>query len=238
MKKIVKLSAVTTVAAFGCLTYLHFYEYSQLSLIYRCSRQALNISAFYTKQDFDFRVSLNGLTYEGNTNNYIDKNIFQYGAFEKPVLFFLADVMTSAYSDQGVFLDIGANAGQHSIFMSRHAREIHAFEPWEPVLRWLRRHIEINRLKNIVVHPFGLGNENSIQPFYRPDNNPSMGSFVNEFAAANSEVREKASVPSVALIKMDIEGYEKLALKGLGRTLGKYRPIIEFELSADPTKPG
>jgi len=127
MKKIVKLSAVAAVAAFGCLTYLYFYEYSQLSLVYRCWRHAVNISACYTRQDFDFRVTLNGTTYEGNTNNYIDKNIFLYGAYEKPVLFFLSDIMITAYSDQGIFLDIGANTGQHSLFMSRHAREIHAF---------------------------------------------------------------------------------------------------------------
>jgi hypothetical protein len=33
---------------------------------------------------------------------------------------------------------------------------------------------------------------------------------------------------------MDIEGYEKLALKGLQKTLRKHRPIVEFELSTDP----
>jgi len=249
MKKIVKLSAVAAVAAFGCLTYLYFYEYSQLSLVYRCWRHAVNISACYTRQDFDFRVTLNGTTYEGNTNNYIDKNIFLYGAYEKPVLFFLSDIMTAAYSDQGIFLDIGANTGQHSLFMSRHAREIHAFEPWEPVLKRLRRHIEMNRLKNVVIHPFGLGNENSKQRFFQPpSSNLGMGSFVKEFAAVNSpaefleirigdEVLEKAGVTSVALIKMDIEGYEKLALKGLERTLRRDRPIVEFELTTDPKSP-
>ena len=75
-----------------------------------------------------------------------------------------------------------------------------------------------------------------------------MGSFVKEFAAANSpedqlEIRigdavlEKAGVTSVALVKMDIEGFEKLALKGLQRTLQKYRPVVEFELSTDPNSP-
>jgi len=36
---------------------------------------------------------------------------------------------------------------------------------------------------------------------------------------------------------MDIEGYEKPALRGLERTLRKHRPIVEFELSADPKSP-
>ena len=154
--------------------------------------------------------------------------------------------MTSAYPDQGVFLDIGANTGQHSLFMSRYAREIHAFEPWEPVLKKLRRHIEINRLKNVVIHSFGLGNENSKKPFYAPpESNLGMGSFVKEFGSPNppedsleirigDDVLEQAGVTSVDLIKMDIEGYEKLALKGLERTLRKHRPIVEFELSANP----
>jgi FkbM family methyltransferase len=217
--------------------------------MYRCWKNATSTSACYIGGTHDFTVEINGVRYEGNTGNYIDKSIFYYGAYEKPVLFFLRDIMTSAYSDQGVFLDIGANTGQHSLFMSRHAKEIHAFEPWEPVLKRLRRHIEINRLNNIVIHPFGLGNENSKQPFYRPpDSNLGMGSFVKEFASTNSqegileirggdEVLEKAGVTSVALIKMDIEGYEKLALKGLERTLRRHRPIIEFELSADPKSP-
>ncbi len=75
-----------------------------------------------------------------------------------------------------------------------------------------------------------------------------MGSFVKEFASTNSpesvleirigdEVLETAGVTSVALIKMDIEGYEKPALKGLERTLRRHRPIVEFELSTDPQSP-
>jgi FkbM family methyltransferase len=247
--KAIRLSAVAAVTIFACLAYFYVFEHPQLSLTYRCWRDAVNISRCYHGESFDFIVDLNGLRYEGNTANYIDKNIFYYGAYEKPVLFFLRDIMTSAYSDQGIFLDIGANTGQHSLFMSRYAKEIHAFEPWEPVLKKLRRHVEINRLKNIVIHPFGLGNENSKQPFYRPpDNNLGMGSFVKEFAATNSpegileirigdEVLEKSRVSSVALIKMDIEGYEKPALKGLEGMLRKHRPIVEFELTTDPKSP-
>jgi|SRR5688572_3855008 FkbM family methyltransferase len=247
--KAVKLSGVAAVTAFACLTFLYLFDYPRLHFAFRCWRQAVNISACFRGESFDFTVDLNGLRYEGNTAYNVDKIILYHGAFEKPVLFFLRDIMTSAYSEQGVFLDIGANTGQHTLFMSRHAKEIHAFEPWEPVLKRLRRHIEINRLKNIVIHPFGLGNENSKQPFYRPpDENLGMGSFVKEFSSTNSpegnleirigdEVLEKAGVSSVSLIKMDIEGYEKLALKGLERTLRRHRPIVEFELSADPKSP-
>lgn len=189
------------------------------------------------------------MRYQGNAANDVDKHIFLYGGFEKPILFFLRDFLIAAHSNQGVFLDIGANTGKHTLFMTRHAKQIHAFEPWEPVLRKLRRNIEINRLNNIVVHPFGLGNVNSKQTFYRPpDTNLGMGSFVKEFASTYSpadqleirigdKVLEKAGVAAVALIKMDIEGFENPALKGLKRTLVKFRPVVESELSTDPNSP-
>jgi FkbM family methyltransferase len=162
------------------------------------------------------------------------------------MLYFLRDPITAVSSNKGIFLDIGANTGQYSLFMSFYAKEVHAFEPWEPVIKRFRRMVEHNHIKNIVIHPFGLGDENSKKSFFKPpDHNLGTGSFVEGFIDDNSiedqlEIRigddalEEAGVRSVALIKMDIEGYEKPALKGLRRTLGMHRPIVEFELSADP----
>src|ERR1700693_2786548 len=72
---------------------------------YRCSRQAISILSCYgRRREFDFSADLFGLYYEGNTGNYIDKQIFDYGAYEKPVLFLLRDLMTNGYSTKGVFL--------------------------------------------------------------------------------------------------------------------------------------
>jgi FkbM family methyltransferase len=133
--------------------------------------------------------------------------------------------------------------------MSRYASEVHAFEPWEPVLKRFRRMIELNHIKNIVVHPVGLGDQNAKKPFYKPvEKNLGTGSFVEGFTSDNTydgeleirigdEALEQAGVGSAALIKMDIEGYEKLALRGLRRTLWRDRPIVEFELSVDPKSP-
>jgi FkbM family methyltransferase len=191
-------------------------------------------------------MDLDGSIYEGHSGNYIDQEILINGAFDKPILFFLRDVMQSAYGNQGIFLDVGANTGQHSIFMARYAKQVHAVEPWEPVLKRLRRHVEINRLQNVIVHPFGLGSEYSKQPFFRPpETNHGTGSFVKEFWDANSaagaleiragdDVFEQVGVARIGLIKMDIEGYEKPALIGLQRTLRQNRPVVEFELTTNP----
>ena len=241
-----KLSLAALLTLVFCLTSLYIVDRERFYWNYRCWQQAVTLSSCFRGGEFDFVADRNGARYEGKTGNFIDNHVFFFGAYEKPILYFLRDTMKSAYSNQGIFLDIGANTGQHSLFMSRYAKEIHAFEPWEPVIKRFRHMVEHNHIKNIVIHPFGLGDENSKEPFFRPpDINLGMGSFVEGFQENNSyegeleirigdEALQKAGVMSVSLIKMDIEGYEKPALKGLRRTLQRHRPIVEFELSVDP----
>jgi len=247
--KAFKLSLAALLTFAFCFSGLYLVDPGRFQWNYRCWRQAVTRLSCVRSDHFEFVVDLDGARYEGNTGNFVDSHIFFYGAFEKPILFFLRDTMKSAYSNQGIFMDVGANTGQHSLFMSKHAKEIHAFEPWEPVIRRFQRMVEFNHFRNIIIHPFGLGDENSKKPFYRPpDENLGTGSFVDGFKKNNSlqgeleiqigdDALEKAGVTSVALIKMDIEGYEKPALKGLRRTLLRDRPVVEFELSVDPRSP-
>lgn len=247
MKILKPLLAALGTLAF-CVAVLYVINREKFYYNYRCWQHAVKLSSCFGSNPFDFVTEINGIRYEGNTGSVIDIQILVYGAYEKSILHFLRDTMASVYSNQGVFLDIGANTGQHSFFISRYATEIHAFEPWEPVIKRLRHTVETNNIKNIIIHPFGLGNENSRKPFYRPpENNLMTGSFVDGFQEHNAydgeleiqigdDALDKAGVISVALIKIDIEGYEKLALMGLRRSLSKYRPIVEFELNTDPKR--
>jgi hypothetical protein len=86
-------------------------------------------------------------------------------------------------------------------------------------------------------------------PFHKPsDSNLGTGSFVEGFNPDNGyfgeleiqlgdEALREAGVQSVALIKIDIEGYEKLALQGLRKTLQSFRPFVVFELTTNPQSP-
>jgi FkbM family methyltransferase len=247
--KVIKLSLAAALTGLVVISYNLLFNSEHFYWTYRCWRQATNILSCYRDGHFDFSTNFFGLRYEGNTGNYIDNRIFYLGAYEKPILFLLRDIMNGGYSNQGVFVDVGANTGQHSLFMSRYAKQIHAFEPYEPVLRRFRRLVEINHVRNVTIHPVGLGNEDFKKPFYKPpDSNLATGSFVEGFKEDNSylgeleiqvgdEVLETARVNSIALIKMDIEGYEKPALQGLRRTLTKNRPFVVLELTTNPASP-
>ena len=42
--------------------------------------------------------------------------------------------------------------------------------------------VEANHIKNIVIHPVGLGNEDAKEPFYKPpQDNLGAGSFISGF---------------------------------------------------------
>ena len=128
--------------------------------------------------DSPFETRFFGLRYQGNLNNNIEFSIFHYGAFEKPLLFFLRDAMQAISPEHGVFCDIGSNVGQHALFMSCHAQQVHAFEPFIDVRARLEHHIRLNGIGNVQVHPVGLGEQDASLPFFAPTgNNQGIGSF-------------------------------------------------------------
>jgi FkbM family methyltransferase len=194
--------------------------------------------------DTPFTKDFFGLQYQGNLNNNIDFNIYFYGAFEKPLLFFLQDTMHNLAPAQPVFVDIGANIGQHSLFMSTKVHKVHAFEPFIKVRNRLLHQIAINQLQNIAVHAVGLSNENTRLPFYAPSgSNEGIGSFdASTVSKGNIPIGELElvrgddyfalqQIDQIDIMKIDVEGFEKFALQGLRDTLARTRPIIVCEMT-------
>ncbi len=196
--------------------------------------------------DAPFTTSFFGLQYEGNLNSSIEFSIYYYGAFEKPLLFFLRDFMQNVSSgrDNAAFVDVGANIGQHSLFMSQFAHQVYSFEPYGVVRSRLEHHIALNNLDNIQVHPVGLSSRNESLPFYAPTGrNQGIGSFdaaslrKGNASAGTLEVVEGDSyfeakaVENIAVMKIDVEGFERHALEGLQATLRRWRPLLVCEIT-------
>lgn len=197
--------------------------------------------------DAPFETDFFGLRYQGNLSNGIEFALYYYGAFEKPLLFFLRDTFQQLQKSRGAtacFCDIGANIGQHSLFMSQYCGSVHAFEPFDQVRARLAHHIELNQLENIAVHPVGLGQETHHQTFYAPTgSNQGVGSFIEDSQEKGNEAIgelqifngddyfEQQGILQPVLMKIDVEGLEKEVLEGLRKTLGRVRPVIAVEVS-------
>lgn len=103
------------------------------------------------------------------------------GAVEKPDLFFLRDTLSKLAPENGVFVDVGASKGGHTLFMSKFAKTVIAYEPYPPIFEELSKMVSINNLENVIVRDVGLGESPGSVPFFIPKDSILTGSFLRSF---------------------------------------------------------
>lgn len=197
------------------------------------------------QSNYSFEVDLFGYAFAGNIRNWIDRNIYFFGVYERGVLELIKRLAVCGSGK--VFVDVGANVGLHSLWASQYFACVHAFEPYPPVRDRLLTLIKRNDIANIVVHEVGLGSANGEVPFFSPpEENLGMGSFVPQYSGLNipygvlrvvvGDDYFQDNVERVDLLKIDVEGYEPDVLRGFRRTLERCRPDIIIELSSATKK--
>jgi FkbM family methyltransferase len=146
---------------------------------------------------------------------------------------------------RGALIDVGANVGQTLLdFLSAPAAPSYVgFEPNLTCYQHLAAFIAANRLKKCSVIPAGLGERCGVSTLYR------LGGDVDSGATTLSELRPRSQVqsapccifrlddlpevlpePEIALIKVDVEGGELEALRGMEATVRRTRPWILCEV--------
>jgi FkbM family methyltransferase len=197
-----------------------------------------------TLRDFWFTTKVIDFTYRGHSLDLIDRRILAHGAYEKPILFFMRDYSNRACLGEATFVDVGANTGQHSLFMASKMAAVIAFEPFPPVLERFKQNVLLNQFDNITLHEVGLGNADSRSEFFMGEvGNQMTGTFAKELTGESKSVGSFRIVAGdslitpetgqrVKLLKIDIEGFERYALEGLQNTLRAGRPVVIQELTS------
>lgn len=143
-----------------------------------------------------------------------------------------------------IFIDIGCNYGAYTIPISKIKKnlDIICFDPSRKSLDRLNENISLNNLQNIKYFELGIGERKDTVYFDDDINNyKNSGSFeinnknhgykININSIDNLIQENKIKIKENIYIKMDIEGYEFFALKGLVNTINNYNVIIFFEFS-------
>ena len=140
-----------------------------------------------------------------------------------------------------VICDIGANIGNHSIYWAQYcnARKIYSFEAVDTTYEILRKNIELNNLTDIIV-PFNIGlSDKSCTGTICYYNDENIGGTqikqTNNIQGIKLEKLDNINIQEdkIDFIKIDIEGHESLALRGMENTLKKYKPTIFIEIFPD-----
>lgn len=147
------------------------------------------------------------------------------------------------------FIDGGANIGLIALLAAwRIGRTglIHAFEPNPDVCEALRWHIEANSLTDRVqIHALGLGDVESEGDLQVPGLDNLGAGTLADVPARHGVVRTRCRVriaPADALalnisgrlvVKLDIEGFEVRALRGMTQLIETHRPLILTEVNPE-----
>lgn len=126
-------------------------------------------------------------------------------------------------------LDIGAHIGIHTINMSKYFKNVYSFEPNTDIFNNLNKNVK--NLNNVTIFNKAVGNQNkkvnlvvkkfNCQSFVE---NFDSNKMVEQIRIDDLDIKEP-----IGFIKIDIEGGEINAFKGMYNLLRKYKPVIVFE---------
>jgi len=171
----------------------------------------------------------------------IDGNIYWKGIWEPQETNLFIKVLKPGM----VVADIGAMEGYYTILASIYVSEtgvVHAFEPIESSIDYIKKNIQINNIKNIKLHEFALFDKPGFFKFEKKDIENRLLVMLTSFTQENEglglhtktvvfdEWAEIQGLEKLDLVKMDIEGAELNVLYGMRKTIEKFHPklFIEF----------
>jgi FkbM family methyltransferase len=147
-------------------------------------------------------------------------------------------VMRSLLSPGMVVVDIGANIGYYSLLAASRVGDngkVIAFEPGAENAALLTRSTQANGFDNVVVHPYAVSDADEIVGFNMDDSNGQIkpGDPADWACQVQTIILDRflAAEPRIDLIKMDIEGAEGRALRGMQQLIRQHHPIIFTEFN-------
>ena len=182
-------------------------------------RDFLNI----LRQDLKYKLIPGRFYYK-----YRAKKYAKYKTPELNLIKYLAD-------NDKISLDVGANLGLFTYFLSKYSKKVFAFEPNPYPLRYLPKLID----KNVELLKIAIGNANKKMDLLIPKSNKGWSS--NGATLKNINVKKGIKITvncrtidsfnfsNVGFIKIDVEGAETEVLLGSQKTIKKNKPNLMIE---------
>lgn len=168
-----------------------------------------------------------------NEHDHIQSHHLQGIFYEREELAIIARY----FVEGGVFVDIGTNVGNHTIFIEKfcNPRQIINFEINPDAIAIFAINRCLNELKTCEIGFLGIalahheGRVSLVQP--EPNNLGCTGILPDSDGALRSlPGDELLAMRPVDLIKIDVEGTEMAVLEGLRQTIDRWRPGLFIEV--------
>lgn len=197
---------------------------------------------------FRVRAARSKLAFFVHHRDTIGRHIAKYGTHEPLLTHWLAGFLNVAR--HGIVVDIGANLGWHALHaaLNPNVETVVAFEP-DPFNAWLlERNLAENRIDKVIVDGRAVGDKAGVARLYRyKSSNFGRHSLLADYGHGSRAV-PRTDLDSaldalgmgdrpVAVIKIDVEGYEPAVIAGARKTLERTDAVI-VEYSPDLSRAG
>jgi FkbM family methyltransferase len=166
-------------------------------------------------------------------NDLIGQYILRHGIWEGH----LANIYSQLINETDVILDAGANIGFHTVQFARFGKKVYAYDPQPTIFNLLSANILFNGATD-KVEQFRLGLSDKpgsirMEPVNKFDQPNGMYNFGGR-GLTNDETGEESVElvtfdKDVDVIKIDIQGSEIYAFKGMEQMIDRCQPWIMFE---------
>lgn len=154
------------------------------------------------------------------------------------------DLIETHLKNGDVFLDIGANIGHFSFYFKQKFPQLECklFEPIPWLGECIKNTIEENKLEKIEHYPMALSDHAGEAEFFIDTFNDGGHSLLEDKLSGRSKKGRSVKVEvkrlddfdfsKVDFIKADVQGAEKLLVKGALSTIKKYKPKMLIEVAS------
>lgn len=165
------------------------------------------------------------------------------GKSDYPELFYLKEIIKPGFT----CIDIGANMGYYSVFMSKFAGStgsVYAVEPVPLFAEIWKKNTASSKNKNLTLFNCALGeSEGKVEmgmPVINGEVHHGMTKVLSDENAAFDEKftvnmknpdRLFSEINKIDFIKIDVEGYESIVFANMQETILRCKPLIQSELS-------
>ena len=162
------------------------------------------------------------------------QSLHNYGEFSQGEV----DLFAQVVQPGDVVIEVGANIGCHTVWFAKAVTPggmVIAFEPQRLVYQLLCANIALNSIPNAMCLQMALGRETGTLtvPVMDPTMPGNYGGLSIEGHTQGEPVPvvrlDTYNVPRCKLIKVDVEGMEKVVLEGATGLLTRFRPLLYVE---------